>query len=1349
MDKPSILLVDDNAGNLDRLAKELDADFAAVRCSSGREAIEAARRHDGGFRYAAVDFKLEKSGMDGLATTRQLADLSQRTFVLLYSNVLVETAEQASERRFSAYDAGAHRFLQRTPGQAALQVRQFTAEMDQLEAVRRRVASFYEERRQIPSVLSLLDLGVDIVDRAQKVWFVNDAFRRIAGLSAGVLPRRPCFDWHGYKCGPCPGCFVCQTLAGESPKEGRVYLLPFPRRGPGLFYVHTWGQLLTDEQGKPLVDTMNRPLAATETVEDLSGSGQLARMALTERLGHVARAIHERRRPGFGGEQPFQRVAIYALDENATSGGLTLAAAGGYEESAPALGPVLNREAVPEYDQVVENARQQEVGTYQKGRQPDPLRHTDQWGNWIYWPILNQAGAPTAFLRVAGALLDGRDLDTLKLYADEVARAMKEQRRQQAAVVSNLDQQTAELELIDRQLALKAGDPLAVLRLLVTEACRLTGAYTGHVRERLEKDAVLVRLAPHEHDEYERQAVDTWPLTHLSSWSARTILSSAEQVVNDIAPRRADLDIDRQVLTDQARAVVTKAQSICFLPFVFEGRCLGALGLHHLGKDAFTEEKLWLLRQLVRRATMALRDLRLLREHRELDQERRHHSLSNAVGALLAEHEFDMRAIVDGTAKAIVEVGGYYRVLLCMVNGKCTRIQAVASHCADPTMDIKAHTDFRTDFAVDFSSNAPLPDTDIQAWVCATGKACRVDDAADPNRKGPATQAAHANALGMKATCVLPTLYRDQVTGTLQVERMDKGWVDDGELELLQSLANRIAIVFHQAERVTLLDTALRDIENRVRIIDPNDAVLFLNRPHGALPAGWQDDPRQCKDTCVFDWDRFCRLRDPMKDGATNRVRHYVLTAEQGTPKAYDWELTHIRDFRRDLPPPFAGADAAIGFIESALDLTEVYALSTRLRSWLECRGVLATADAILAYFRDELKFRWARIYVVKRDDRGTALQSLAEYGLQRLENQVRFREGRIVFPSTGQDSQPWYVINNRVPLAVFRVVQSVPALAVIAQEDWQGVPCLGVSNSQYRDELEKPDATWFEAPLLVGPEAIGKVTISLEGKVEGPNRMLPSDFELLKTQALGAAVALSAALHAEAEAKRSREEAWQTAAQMAVHQLSNKLRGADGLQLVEWALAANDLAAAKRELPGVRTQVASALAIIADLRRYAENTSFPDDIVRSVADLVPTVIDQLRHEHRDVAIGLSGVVPAAQVRTSETIIKEVLDILIQNSLKHAGLSRGDLRITITVETPDSATSGVRNLVLRIRDNGRGVSPELKRRIFDPFFTTAADGTGLGLAIAARHVHRLRGEIREEGQAGLGACFSVHLPLFR
>ena len=66
--------------------------------------------------------------------------------------------------------------------------------------------------------------------------------------------------------------------------------------------------------------------------------------------------------------------------------------------------------------------------------------------------------------------------------------------------------------------------------------------------------------------------------------------------------------------------------------------------------------------------------------------------------------------------------------------------------------------------------------------------------------------------------------------------------------------------------------------------------------------------------------------------------------------------------------------------------------------------------------------------------------------------------------------------------------------------------------------------------------------------------------------------------------------------------------------------------------------------------------------------------------------------------------------------------------------------------VIRFRDTGHGISPEVRQRLFLPFFTTKPGGSGIGLAIAKKIVESHRGTLDAEGEPGLGATFSVRLP---
>lgn len=67
---------------------------------------------------------------------------------------------------------------------------------------------------------------------------------------------------------------------------------------------------------------------------------------------------------------------------------------------------------------------------------------------------------------------------------------------------------------------------------------------------------------------------------------------------------------------------------------------------------------------------------------------------------------------------------------------------------------------------------------------------------------------------------------------------------------------------------------------------------------------------------------------------------------------------------------------------------------------------------------------------------------------------------------------------------------------------------------------------------------------------------------------------------------------------------------------------------------------------------------------------------------------------------------------------------------------------------IEVRDNGRGIPPELIGEIFEPFVTTKepGKGTGMGLAVAARLIDAMGGTIRVANGGSGGATFTIVLP---
>jgi len=68
-------------------------------------------------------------------------------------------------------------------------------------------------------------------------------------------------------------------------------------------------------------------------------------------------------------------------------------------------------------------------------------------------------------------------------------------------------------------------------------------------------------------------------------------------------------------------------------------------------------------------------------------------------------------------------------------------------------------------------------------------------------------------------------------------------------------------------------------------------------------------------------------------------------------------------------------------------------------------------------------------------------------------------------------------------------------------------------------------------------------------------------------------------------------------------------------------------------------------------------------------------------------------------------------------------------------------------VILRVSDNGVGMTEETRRQVFVPFFTTKKEGLGLGMALVEQIVANHGGHIECESASGKGTTFSIFLPL--
>jgi signal transduction histidine kinase len=146
------------------------------------------------------------------------------------------------------------------------------------------------------------------------------------------------------------------------------------------------------------------------------------------------------------------------------------------------------------------------------------------------------------------------------------------------------------------------------------------------------------------------------------------------------------------------------------------------------------------------------------------------------------------------------------------------------------------------------------------------------------------------------------------------------------------------------------------------------------------------------------------------------------------------------------------------------------------------------------------------------------------------------------------------------------------------------------------------------------------------------------------------------------------------------------------------------------------------------------EKEAEPSDL----RELVATAVDKIAVSAEFQSVHIVQVVPEGLVIALDRHrMHRVLVNLLVNALEVMP-NGGTIHI--------SAVSNRHSVLIRVRDTGPGITPEIRGRLFQPFATAGkASGIGLGLAFSRQAVIDHGGEMWVESYTQ-GACFAFRLP---
>ncbi len=145
------------------------------------------------------------------------------------------------------------------------------------------------------------------------------------------------------------------------------------------------------------------------------------------------------------------------------------------------------------------------------------------------------------------------------------------------------------------------------------------------------------------------------------------------------------------------------------------------------------------------------------------------------------------------------------------------------------------------------------------------------------------------------------------------------------------------------------------------------------------------------------------------------------------------------------------------------------------------------------------------------------------------------------------------------------------------------------------------------------------------------------------------------------------------------------------------------------------------------------------NDVVEGVASMLSRTLG----EHIALSLEL-GRAPLTVMADRHQLEHVLLNLAI--NARDAMTSGGSL--TIRTERHREPGTETDDVVLRVRDTGTGMAPDVVTRAFEPFFSTKShsEGSGLGLATVYGIVRRSGGTVQLDSEVGVGTTVTIRLP---
>ncbi|MBN2601648.1 MAG: HAMP domain-containing protein [Candidatus Marinimicrobia bacterium] len=213
----------------------------------------------------------------------------------------------------------------------------------------------------------------------------------------------------------------------------------------------------------------------------------------------------------------------------------------------------------------------------------------------------------------------------------------------------------------------------------------------------------------------------------------------------------------------------------------------------------------------------------------------------------------------------------------------------------------------------------------------------------------------------------------------------------------------------------------------------------------------------------------------------------------------------------------------------------------------------------------------------------------------------------------------------------------------------------------------------------------------------------------------------------------------WKEVARIMAHEIKNPLTpiklSVERLEMKAASDSEFNISLLQESLGIIKEEVNNLQGLVERFRGFASLPEARPEFYK-LDTQINEIIGAYRSNH-NIALNIDANLPL--VYADKFQIKQAVVNLIQNAIQST--DRDDLQIDINL------LSGTTNVMLKIKDNGPGISVEHMKKIFEPYFTTRRKGTGLGLPIVKRIIENHGGNIKISSEAGQGTTVTVTIPI--